>query len=308
MSKTENVLHSSQRVPRRDNGIAPIAAPNVPRYSLYGDVGPDTWFVNVEPLEARARKSDWNIQPHAHPKFLQYVFVVDGDGTMVLDGRSSPFSGPAALVVPTARIHAIRYSAVARGWVLTADNLYVSDVVSRFPELRRTTDVGGAFALSPNALRAASVAMASLRKEQHGHESGRRIAAEAALLQVMLALMRGVVDATHRGERASVPLYDQFCALVEGSFRERPDLTELARRLNVTVTQLRMACKQAAGLSPSTVLQERLLAEARRCLLYSQTSVAAIGYSLGFESAAYFSRFFKQKSGVAPKEFRRAHT
>ena len=52
------------------------------------------------------------------------------------------------------------------------------------------------------------------------------------------------------------------------------------------------------------MLDDRALLEARRLLLYSQMSVADIAYAVGFEDAAYFSRFFARHVGQPPRAYR----
>ena len=65
------------------------------------------------------------------------------------------------------------------------------------------------------------------------------------------------------------------------------------------------AGRTVAGKSPFEVAQERLLLEARRKLIYIAAPVSLLAYELGFEDPAYFWRFFKRRTGMTPKEFRR---
>jgi AraC family transcriptional activator of pobA len=53
------------------------------------------------------------------------------------------------------------------------------------------------------------------------------------------------------------------------------------------------------------MLDQRAMLEAQRSLLYSSLSVAEIGYGLGFEDPAYFSRFFARHAGLSPVAFRK---
>lgn len=48
----------------------------------------------------------------------------------------------------------------------------------------------------------------------------------------------------------------------------------------------------------------RMIVEAKRQLRYTAMPVAQIAYFLGFEDPAYFTRFFRQRSGLSPKAFR----
>ena len=46
------------------------------------------------------------------------------------------------------------------------------------------------------------------------------------------------------------------------------------------------------------------MTEAKRCLIYTAMSVAEIGYALGFDDPAYFSRFFSKRTGLPPGRLR----
>ena len=49
---------------------------------------------------------------------------------------------------------------------------------------------------------------------------------------------------------------------------------------------------------------ERLLLESKRLLYFSSLSVKEIAYTLGFEDASYFVRFFKHLTGTTPLQLR----
>ncbi|KIC94861.1 helix-turn-helix domain-containing protein [Flavihumibacter solisilvae] len=57
--------------------------------------------------------------------------------------------------------------------------------------------------------------------------------------------------------------------------------------------------------SPLAVIQDRILLEAKRLLIYTDMSSKEIAYELGFEDIAYFSSFFKKLSSVSASEFRK---
>lgn len=62
--------------------------------------------------------------------------------------------------------------------------------------------------------------------------------------------------------------------------------------------------KKISGKTPLQFIQERILLEAKRYLLYTEKDISEIGYELGFPDIQSFSRFFKKNQGVSPSTFR----
>ncbi|MGO4290904.1 AraC family transcriptional regulator [Chitinophaga sp. RAB17] len=91
--------------------------------------------------------------------------------------------------------------------------------------------------------------------------------------------------------------------------REHPDGSispeELARRLNMGYSWFRRMFKQYTGLSPTQYQQQIRLQQAKDLLVSSGKTIKAIAYELNFDSANYFTAFFKQKAGFTPAVFRK---
>jgi len=58
------------------------------------------------------------------------------------------------------------------------------------------------------------------------------------------------------------------------------------------------------GKSPLTVINERIILEAKRLLLYSQKSTDEIAQELGYKDTGHFSKFFKKHAGYSPSNFK----
>jgi AraC-like DNA-binding protein len=56
--------------------------------------------------------------------------------------------------------------------------------------------------------------------------------------------------------------------------------------------------------SASSLIQGRILLEAKRLLKVSEMSVKDIVYDLGFYDHASFSKFFKAQTGMTPSQFK----
>jgi len=82
-----------------------------------------------------------------------------------------------------------------------------------------------------------------------------------------------------------------------------------AAALKVTPTHLSRLTREAFGCPASHMIRDRVVREARRQLVYTNTAVSKIAYELGFNDPAYFTRTFTVATGLSPSEFRdRVHT
>ncbi|MBS4764912.1 helix-turn-helix domain-containing protein [Alistipes sp. kh20] len=97
----------------------------------------------------------------------------------------------------------------------------------------------------------------------------------------------------------------RFYVLVDEHFRTRrrvQDYAELLHRSPKTLSNLFAACGRP---SPLSVIHDRVNAEARRLLLYTDKSAKEVAYLLGYEDTAAFSRFFAKMNGESITDFRR---
>lgn len=116
-------------------------------------------------------------------------------------------------------------------------------------------------------------------------------------------IARKTFDITQEKER-SFEVVRKYFNLVDEHFREKKQVQNYADMLHKspkTLTNIFSMCKQPA---PLRIIHERLEAEAKRLLLYSNKSIKQISDELGFDDPASFSRFFKKITGKNASEFR----
>ncbi len=99
-------------------------------------------------------------------------------------------------------------------------------------------------------------------------------------------------------------LVEEFATLMETQFRSGKGIADYAAMLQVTPTHLSRVCKEASGRPAHALLTERVMYEARRLLLETDMPAREIAETLGFSSAAYFTRSFSQATGLPPSAFR----
>lgn len=99
----------------------------------------------------------------------------------------------------------------------------------------------------------------------------------------------------------------QFTIAVEQNFRNMRKVNDYVAHLGITSKALSKALKSTIGKSPKQYIDERLLLEAKRLLVYSDRTVKEITFDLGFEEPTNFSKFFRELVGLSPIDFKKQH-
>jgi AraC family transcriptional activator of pobA len=96
----------------------------------------------------------------------------------------------------------------------------------------------------------------------------------------------------------------KFNLLVEANFKSAHGVSFYAQQLCKSPKTLSNLFAIFNQKTPSQIIQERIVVEAKRLLCYTDRSIKHITFELGFEDVSYFSNFFKKNTGIAPSDFR----
>lgn len=98
-----------------------------------------------------------------------------------------------------------------------------------------------------------------------------------------------------------------FFNLIEQHFKTKNKINEYLEIMSVSAKRLVKAIKETTGKTPKQFLDDRMLLEAKRLLVYSDKSIKEIGFELGFEEPTNFSKFFRSQAHKSPVAFRAEH-
>jgi AraC family transcriptional regulator, transcriptional activator of pobA len=299
--------------PRSHRRVASNDRGNVPAFYLYGEPfrSPDAATVHVETIAARSSLHDWKIRAHRHRDLHQILIVWRGPIEAQLDGRKSALRSPAFVIVPPLAVHSFEFGKQTDGLVVTFSACLAHDIFRDSSKLADALHQPTAAQFSRAELVAADIEQlaAMLMRESSQYATGR----DSALRGLLTTLLTNVLRISERA--AALPpsvasrdreLVAQFREIVERRYRGHLDMCSYASEIGTTEAALRRACRRVAGQSPTQLVQARMLIEAERQLRYTGRSITQIGYYLGFEDPAYFSRFFAKSMGTSPRDFRRS--
>jgi AraC family transcriptional regulator, transcriptional activator of pobA len=104
-------------------------------------------------------------------------------------------------------------------------------------------------------------------------------------------------------ELSELDLFRHFSMLVEQHFKKQHNVDFYAKLLYKAPKTLSNQFALLKIQSPSEIIHQIIILEAKRLLIYTPMSCSEIAFQLGFEELAHFSRFFKNKTNINPSEF-----
>ena len=270
----------------------------IPTYALYGesDAFPD--LLHCEEITDRASLHDWQIAPHRHPNLHQIFVLLGGQAQIRVDGTNRIPALPFVLSVPRGAVHSFTFAQGTQGFVLT---LPVTEFPAAFGEasvLRTRLSAWGTAPLSEEV----RDAVLAISTEHHGEARDRAVMLHARAMQLLCHVARGLPDTV---APTSIDKHmERFDAEIRTHLRDHWTLKDYSAALMITPTHLNRITRQSVGLSAARYIEARLFHEACRLLAYTRMGVAEVGYTLGFNDPAYFSRAFRRHTGQPPSEYR----
>ena len=238
------------------------------------------------------------MRSHAAPRLL---FFSKGQGRITVAGLTSGYGPNNLIFIPAHVMYGFEVGPTVHGQMLTIPQAMAGDWPEDHVHLR-LRDV--------HAQKEIALHFDNLERELLSDRAGHNRAAHHYLGILSVFLQRQIERRAPepndgRSETAPARLVAAYTDLVERDFASRQGVADYARALGVTPTHLTRCCRQTCGRSALALLNDRVLYEARLLLRETATPIKDIARSLGFASAAYFSRSFHARTGKSPSAFRR---
>lgn len=104
---------------------------------------------------------------------------------------------------------------------------------------------------------------------------------------------------------AQMNVIREYNILVEKHFREFHQVKDYANLLFKSPKTLSNLFPKYSEKSPVMVINDRIILEAKRLLLYSDKTTDEIARELGYKDPGHFSKFFKKHEGASPTIFKK---
>jgi AraC family transcriptional regulator, transcriptional activator of pobA len=103
---------------------------------------------------------------------------------------------------------------------------------------------------------------------------------------------------------SALTITQNFKDALSNHIYEKQKVAEYANMLSVSPNHLNKSVKSATGQSAQDLLNEMVLLESKILLRQTDLSINEIAFKISQQDASDFSRFFKAKTGLTPKQYK----
>ena len=256
--------------------------------------------IKVEPF----RKDKRITQPHKHKQYFEIIFLSKGSGAHWIDGICYEVKPPVLFFLNRDQVHNWELQEEPEGYVLILKNSFLQQC--RDESLKRLLHL----VWHANSLYLDEAAeIITLFRLLISHASMNTAYEHHCIDGLLKTLIAGILEKgrhnfLHTGQQTQ--LYARYIDLLLTGSQVQRKVSVIAQELNVTPQNLNAACRKAVNLSASEILDDFIMNEAKRLLLYTENHVNEIAYRLSFKDPSYFVKFFKKYQQQTPEDFRRS--
>ena len=245
--------------------------------------------------------------------FYEIALVTSGRGRLELDGVGAEVAPGTVLVT---RPHETRRWQLAHAHLQGRLAFFEADFldaffadpcfVGRIPALTRPA-AGRAITPSRRRFDALLELVGEMAEEVGALRSDSSHLLRADVYRLLTLLQRESPPLPRRAAADPAPLATRFAEQLAAETRMGDSVARHAERLGTSTRALNRSLRVAFGRTAGELIQAHVLLAAKRLLLQTDLSATAIAERLNFSDDAYFSRFFRRRTGLPPGTFRDRH-
>lgn len=239
-------------------------------------------------------------RPHRDDYYM-FVFVTRGQSKGIIDFEEIILGADEGVIVSPAQVHSPSKDStdVAEGWLLALSAEHLSpdesEIIARYalktePVVFKDTRNSADLRLLYDML---------LR-----HQSDTALAQSLASA-IKCLFLRHIGLSSNSAATRYITITSRFKSLLDERLTAVKSPSAYASALNISEVYLNEAVKAVTGLNVSGFIRRQAILRAGRMMTYTSLSSKEIACRLGYDDYAWFSKLFKQETGITPTQYRK---
>lgn len=282
---------------------------NIAQYHLH-KAHPEKLQFEVYPLnEYRKKNREKAAVPHSH-SYYQIIWFFNEGGTHTVDFKSYRIKENTILFISRDQVHSFDENLDIEGWLVHFNESFFmhSDVDIFLKYNIFNSQQNPCYAIDPETVEIAASYMALIQKElikrhRFGYGDVVRFLLKSLLINLERIHQKDPEKKLEFNSPYELQLY-KYRELIEENYTNGLSVKAYADLLNISSKTLNTITKSVVDRSPSQLIAERIVLEARRLLRFTTLQTSEVAFRLGFEDVSYFIKYFKRHVGISPRNYR----
>lgn len=283
---------------------------NIPTYDFYKTKYGSELLIDV--VELQYIKHYFTEKSLHTLTYYDITLITEGEGSFRIDDRNHHAKVADILFSLPHQLREWNTGTIINGYALIFEEEFLlsffndSSFINNISYFRRNRK-NSKLLLSPSEFKQISDLIRQIKQEIDEYTIKNKHILRALLYQTLMLLDRAFVEQNALSLESDKNMHvEKFLKLVDSDFHKSHTVQYYAEKLCLTPNYLNELIKKDTSISAKQVIQNKLLTESKKYLLYSNLTIMEIAERLSFGMPSYFIRFFRKHTGNTPMQFRKS--
>lgn len=255
---------------------------------------------SFELIQIRDEHKKEFFKEHRH-KFYELIFITEGSGKHSIDFQEYTLKKDLVYLIKPSQVHKWlldEFNNEYDGYIFLFSRDFFQDdkIINNLFD----TNIEPAIDICNNTKDKLTILIKMIKEEYDTNDDHLLIShLFSSFLKYIIKSKKRIENTSNIDKRVEV-----LRLLIEQHYKEEKSASFYAKQLDITTKRLNEIMQENINQTVSELINNKVIIEAKRELVYSELSIKEISEKLGFIDPSYFSRFFKKDTSYSPLHFR----
>ena len=283
----------------------------IPNFSEYGKraIGDITDYFSIKTIK-NIMTADPVHKPHCHALLFQITWITKGRYFLNVDEKEYRLKKNHLLLLQPNIIHAANFSDSLKGYVIhfSVDFYHALKMMNPYFSKIINKDISHRLIFIEMIKKESKEIEELFKRMMVIHEGNSLLKNDILRSYVNIILLKIYEHYSLKRKNTlynnSQTLMNRFYLALDRYYINKKTVRDYAELLNISPGYLNSLSQKEANKTAGKIIQEKIITESKRLLIYSEKDITEISYALNFSDTSYFWRIFKKNTNFTPKQFR----